>query len=240
MSRCPENTWQGLEAALGAGACWLEFDVQLCADDRFVLLHDADLQRTTGQPGSVFALGLEELRHYSAHEPQRFGERFKPAGIASLETVLERLTRYPKARVMVEIKTESLQQRGVEPVMERLLATLEPFRAQCVVISFSHEAIACARQAGRIDTGWVLHRYDDAHRARADSLQPEFLICNQSKIPQRQAPWPGPWQWMLYDIVDPQQALDWHRRGVSLIETADIGGLLQHPLLAPGACRHGL
>ena len=46
MHTYPENTWLGLEAALKAGACWIEFDLQMCADGRFVLLHDADFKRT--------------------------------------------------------------------------------------------------------------------------------------------------------------------------------------------------
>jgi glycerophosphoryl diester phosphodiesterase len=50
LLRYPENTWLGLEAALKAGACWLEFDIQMCADGRFVLLHDADFNRTAKHP----------------------------------------------------------------------------------------------------------------------------------------------------------------------------------------------
>jgi hypothetical protein len=46
---------------------------------------------------------------------------------------------------------------------------------------------------------------------------------------------------MLYDIVDPQRALSWAARGVELIETRDIGALLQDPSLAPaGAGNAGL
>jgi hypothetical protein len=45
---------------------------------------------------------------------------------------------------------------------------------------------------------------------------------------------------MLYDIEQPQLALDWASRGASLIETADIGAMLEHPVLARRACRHGL
>jgi hypothetical protein len=44
---------------------------------------------------------------------------------------------------------------------------------------------------------------------------------------------------MLYDIVEPDQAVDWAARGVSLIETADIGGMLQDSRLKQRACPHG-
>ncbi|MCG6866062.1 MAG: hypothetical protein LJE58_11615, partial [Thiogranum sp.] len=37
MHRYPENSRPGLQAALEAGACWLEFDVQMCPDGEFVV-----------------------------------------------------------------------------------------------------------------------------------------------------------------------------------------------------------
>ncbi|HEY9197768.1 MAG TPA: glycerophosphodiester phosphodiesterase family protein, partial [Gammaproteobacteria bacterium] len=39
-ARHPENTLSALQAAVAAGARWLEFDVQLSADHEPVLLHD--------------------------------------------------------------------------------------------------------------------------------------------------------------------------------------------------------
>jgi len=44
---------------------------------------------------------------------------------------------------------------------------------------------------------------------------------------------------MLYDIVDPQRALSWAARGVELIETCDIGALLQDPRLKPAGAGNG-
>ncbi len=44
----PENTLVGLEAALKSGACYVEFDVQSTADNKFVVIHDVELERTTG------------------------------------------------------------------------------------------------------------------------------------------------------------------------------------------------
>jgi len=240
LRRCPENTWLGLEAALKAGACWLEFDIQMCADGRFVLLHDADFSRTANRPLSLFTCTASQTQQISVHEPQRFGPAFAPLAPPLLDEVLQRLAAFPACRAMVEIKQESLQHWGLGKVMDALLRALEPFHAGCVLISYSREALRYARQHSAIDIGWVLQRYDDTHRAEAQALRPEFLICNQDKIAAQQALWPGNWQWMLYDIEQPQLALDWASRGASLIETADIGAMLEHPVLAQRACRHGL
>lgn len=240
LLRYPENTWLGLEAALKAGACWLEFDIQMCADGRFVLLHDADFNRTAKHPASLFTCTASETQRISVHEPERFGEAFAPLPPPLLDDVLDRLAAFPACRAMVEIKQESLQRWGLAKVMDSLLEVLQPAHARCVLISYSREALLYARQRSDINTGWVLQRYDETHRDQALELQPEFLICNQDKIGQQQELWPGSWQWMLYDIVEPQLALDWAKRGATLIETADIGAMLAHPVLARRACRHGL
>jgi len=235
----PENTWLGLEAALKAGACWLEFDIQMCADRRFVLLHDADFSRTANHRVSLFTCTAGDTQSISVHEPERFGTVFAPLPPPLLDDVLGRLAAFPAARAMIEIKHESLQHWGLARVMDSLLELLEPARAHCVLISYSREALRYAMQNSGIDTGWVLQRYDQTHWEQAQELEPEFLICNQDKIGQQQELWPGSWQWMLYDIVEPQLALDWARRGAALIETADIGAMLAHPALARRACRHG-
>jgi len=240
MHRYPENTWAGLEAALQAGACWLEFDVQMCADGRFILLHDADFKRTGDDPRSVFVTDRQTLQRISVHEPGRFGERFFPATAPGLDTVLQRLAAFPSVRAMVEIKDESLDHWGLEKVMNALLKILTPFQHQCVLIAYSDAALEYARQQGDIDTGWVVRSYDQQHLERAKRLDPQFLICNERKIPSQETPWRGNWQWMLYDICDPQSAVQWSARGIGLIETRDIKTMLQHPLLASRACQHGL
>ncbi len=240
MHQYPENTWAGLEAALQAGACWLEFDIQMCADGRFILLHDADFNRTGSNPRSVFDADSQTLQHISVHEPARFGNRFYPETAPDLEPVLKQLAAFPKVRAMVEIKDESLDHWGLEKVMNTLLETLAPFQHQCVLIAYSDAALEYAQQQGDMDIGWILRSYDQQHLERAKRLGPQFLICNERKIPPKETPWRGNWRWMLYDISDPQSAVQWSARGVGLIETRDIKTLLQHPLLASQACQHGL
>lgn len=238
MHTYPENTWLGLEAALKAGACWIEFDLQMCADGRFVLLHDADFKRTANSPASVFDLSTEQLVEISVHEPTRFGARYAPLKVVDLDTVLLKLSAFPHARAMVEIKQESLQRWGLERVMDALLDKLASCHDQCVLISYNHRALSYSRKRDTIDIGWVLAAYDQAHLSRARQLKPQFLICNERKIPQQESPWTGPWQWMLYDISDPAVALRWAARGIDLIETGAIGSMLQDPLLARKTCPH--
>ena len=42
----------------------------------------------------------------------------------------------------------------------------------------------------------------------------------------------GPWRWAIYEITDPEQALDLAARGAGLVETMMIGEMLADPRLA--------
>jgi glycerophosphoryl diester phosphodiesterase len=237
MQRFPENSWSGLRAALEAGGCWLEFDVQLCRDGQFVLLHDDNLARTAGVDQSIFAIDSANLIA-SVHEPRRLGERFAPTSVATLSDVLQQLTAWPDARAMVEIKQESIDHWGLDLVMAKLVPLLAAHQPQCTLIAYNSAALQWSRRHADIPVGWVLEQYDAAHHARAAALSPQYLICNERKLPENEIPWRGPWQWMLYDITDPEQAMSWAARGVALIETADIGAMLQDHRLKQRACKH--
>ena len=56
---------------------------------------------------------------------------------------------------------------------------------------------------------------------------------NYEKIPDiDDVLWQGPWQWALYDVIDPDIASKWIHRGVHYIESWDVGRLLGQEKLA--------
>jgi glycerophosphoryl diester phosphodiesterase len=234
MEKYPENTLSAISAALEAGACMVEFDVQMDANEQLVVLHDDSFKRTAGVSRSVFK--QQGYAGISVHEPVRFADAFNPEPVPMLKQVVELLTRYHTATAFVEIKDESIDQWGMEKVVDKVLACVEPVKHQCVIIADSLDALLYTRNSSDHKIGWVIHRYDDSHRERADQQAPDYLICNYKRISGD--PWPGSWQWMLYDISDPELAMKWAQKGVELIETRDIGGMLQHPLLQQRACNH--
>ena len=240
MASYPENTLTGLRAALAAGACFIEFDVQMTVDHQLVLLHDDTLARTAGRAGSIFDLTLDQLDGISVHEAKRLGEKFAGEPLPTLQQALALLAQYPAATALVEIKEESLNHFGLALVMNTLIKQLQAQAQQCVVISFSYDAMQYIREHSAYRMGWVLSRYDKSHRQRAETLKPEYLICNYKKIPRAETPWPGSddcnWQWMLYDIDKPELALKWAERGVAIIETPNIDWMLQDPKLKQQRC----
>ncbi len=240
LDKYPENTWLGLKAAIDVGACWLEFDIQMCADGNFILMHDSDLNRTSDTSGSIFEMSMAELENISIHEPDRFNARFYPLPVTTLDAALEHLSKHPHIRFMVEIKEESLEHWGLSRVMDQLMEKLMPYSGNAVLISFSYAAIEYAKDRSGLRLGLVLNSYDQDTKEAALVLRPDYLICNHKKLPHNQPAWPGPWEWMLYEINSPDQALEWAALGVSIIETGDIGSMLQDQRLATQTCKHGV
>ncbi|MEX0899705.1 MAG: glycerophosphodiester phosphodiesterase family protein [Gammaproteobacteria bacterium] len=224
----PENTLVALAAALAAGVRWLECDVQLSADHVPVLLHDADLKRTGGDPRDVFDLDVSSLATISVHEPLRLGRAYEPTRVPRLAEAVELVGEHAGATLFVEVKHESIERFGLEAVMNAVRAALTQ---DCVVISFHDGAIARAREFG-LRTGWVAPEWSERAREIATSLAPDFLFTNIKRVPDGAALWPGPWRWAAYDARDAEEALSMAARGFEFVETKAVGELLLDPRIA--------
>ena len=83
----PENTMAAFRKALALGATFIETDLQLSRDARFVAIHDATVNRTTNGEGAVHDLTLAELRRLDAGS--WFGSEFAGERIPTLEEILQ-------------------------------------------------------------------------------------------------------------------------------------------------------
>lgn len=83
----PENTMAAFRKAVALGATFLETDLQLSRDARFVAIHDATVNRTTNGQGAVHDLTLAELRQLDAGS--WFGSEFSGERIPTLEEILQ-------------------------------------------------------------------------------------------------------------------------------------------------------
>lgn len=237
----PENTLESVEAALQTGACYVEIDIQLTADGIVVLFHDDTLPRTTNATGRLLDMNYDQLADVSAGEPGRFGKSFENVHIPRLKDFVALLKKWPDVTALIEIKEESLQAFGTQVVVETVIAELEPVKQQCIMISFDADCLELTRRLDEFPIAWVLHRRDQASKKRAEIMKPDYLMCNYKKLPEfvsssHDALWPGPWQWMLYEIIDPELALFYAERGINFIETMNIGKMLEHPVLNTRKC----
>jgi glycerophosphoryl diester phosphodiesterase len=190
-------------------------------------MHDATLLRTAGRSEEVAALPWTELRRIEVAERARLGDRGVAETVPSLAQFVALLVERPAARAFVEIKRAALARFGVERVVSRVLADLEPVLDRAIVISFSAETAGRARAQGAACIGWVLERYEDAAHAIARQLAPEFLFCNHEKLPPPPEPlWTGPWDWVMYEVTDAALARALAARGVRYVETMQVGELI--------------
>ena|ERR1700736_2894090 len=83
----PENTLAAFKKSVALGATFIETDLQLSRDARFVAIHDPTVNRTTNGKGAVHELALEDLRRLDAGS--WFGSEFLGERIPTLEEVLD-------------------------------------------------------------------------------------------------------------------------------------------------------
>ena len=236
-SNFPENTLEGIEAAILAGACMVEIDIQCTADGIPVLIHDETLERTSSDSGNILQMKFERVRLLSAGEPDRFGQQFSQVSIPSLQDFVALMQKWPRVKAMVEVKEESLNAFGIPYVMDQVNAVLEPVKERCTIISYSSYALEYAREKYTFSVGWVLTTWDAAACDQAHTLNPEFIICNYTKVPEDVVTlWVGPWQWVLYEVTDPELALDLAELGVEYIETMAIKEMLADSDLRKKGC----
>lgn len=115
----PENTLRAFERAIELGATMLELDVHLSQDGHPVVIHDADLSRTTDGIGRVAVLSLAQIKRFDAG----LGEQV-PALIEVIELARGR------AQLYIELKGQDTS----EPVVKTLREAA--FLDQVVVGSF--------------------------------------------------------------------------------------------------------
>ena len=83
----PENTLAAFRRAVALGANFIETDLQLSRDARFVAIHDDSVDRTTNGKGRVHDLTLPELRRLDAGS--WFGSEFASEQVPTLEEILD-------------------------------------------------------------------------------------------------------------------------------------------------------
>src|SRR5436190_16478043 len=137
----PENTLPAVEAALRAGARFVEIDVQLSRDRVPMVFHDDTLMRVCGVPGAIFDYTAAELKKFRASEYQRFGYRYATTRIPTLEEFAELLARHAGVTGFVELKQESLTRFGVDDMLARVCAVLAGVRDRAVIISYALDAL---------------------------------------------------------------------------------------------------
>ncbi len=235
----PENTLLSIKSAFELGAWFVEIDIQCLKDGTVVIYHDDNMQRVSNVDKNIMTLTKEELLQYYASEKSRFGDKFINNKITLLTELVPVLEKYKNGKLLVELKDESLSQFGISTVVDNVYKDLESVWQQIIIISYNIDSLRYSREKYHCDVAWVLTTWDDASHDIANAFKPDMIITNYKKINfDTDGLWPGPWQWVTYEVTDADHAIELSDKGVDLIESMDVGGLLQDTRLKLSACEH--
>jgi glycerophosphoryl diester phosphodiesterase len=173
----PENTIEAFEAAIAAGADYVELDVRLTADDVPVVLHDFDVSRTTDGTGLLHEMTLNDVKGLDAS-----GGGATAVQVPTFEEALEVLS----GRIGLDVEVKNLPGEPAfdsprEAVVELVIRSIRDsaFAGPLLVSSFNWLSIEHARQiAPDVPTGFITSALIDPWAALvyARSRGHDFLL----------------------------------------------------------------
>lgn len=159
----PENTLRAYRKAIEMGADFIEVDVRLSKDKELVIMHDADVGRTTNGKGLVKDCNLEELKKLDAGY-HRKNEIFAGLGeqVPTLEEVIELVKN--KIGLVVEIKEPGTESSIIKKIEDSDLENT-------ILTSFFHKSVKNVRKSSLdIDAGIIFVGDPvNIHKLAADS-----------------------------------------------------------------------
>jgi len=136
----PENTLAAFQRAVELGSTFIETDLQITRDGRFVAMHDGTVERTTNGSGDVHDFTLDELSQVDAG--LWFDRDFMGERVPTLEMILE----FSKKNDVVFYL--ELKYAAVWGMDHALVAALQKAQsaARTIVISFDPSTLAPLRR----------------------------------------------------------------------------------------------
>jgi len=222
----PENTLIAMTAAVAAGALYIETDIQFTRDQRPVLYHDPFLARVSGLEGNIGDLNEADALATPASEPFRFGERFATETIAPLSALVDFLQNHREVTAFIEAKEEAIAAVGRETACHTLMTALAPVQDQSVLISFDSDFIAVAKAQGFPRVGLVVKDWPQIDSEATRAIDPAFIFTNIKHIPDSEDLSRFSAIVVVYEVAEPDIAINLFNRGADMVETFDIGGMI--------------
>ncbi|MEZ4272411.1 MAG: glycerophosphodiester phosphodiesterase [Myxococcota bacterium] len=231
--RAPENTLEAFELGARCGADVLELDVRTSYDGQVVVLHDADLARTTNGQGPVTSHNYADLNKLDA------GYRFQDTSGASLfrdkgvyVPLLEEVLRaFPRMGFNIEIKQAN------PPMVRPVLEIIERVGTKNILLAGSDDRVMdeLEHQAPHMPLGLSIGRCKEILRGAYLGHIPDKYQGRALQIPPRRYGVPVATKRLLrkakeaglvvhiWTINSPTAARKWLQRGVDGVMSDDPG-----------------
>ena len=205
----PENTLRSFRKALELGVNAVELDVRMTKDGEIVVIHDAEVDRTTNGTGLVSTLTLKEIKGLKTEKDET---------IPTLEEALDFLDK--KVKVLIELKETALEAKVLKIVQKGKL------ESNVVIVSFLEDALRNVKQLDeKVETGLIYVKHKNPVKAaidlKASYLLPLYRFTHTADVQKAHQ---NGLRVIVWTINKPEEVADYVKKGVDGItsDTPDI------------------
>ncbi|HJW66045.1 MAG TPA: glycerophosphodiester phosphodiesterase family protein [Candidatus Bathyarchaeia archaeon] len=200
----PENTLQSFRKALEMGVDAIEFDVRRTKDNHIVIIHDADVKRTTNGKGLVADLTLKEIKDLSTEKDEK---------IPTLEEALELLD--SKVKILVELKEQGIEEKVLSIVCAKKL------EKNVIITSFLEPALKKIRELNpEVETGLIYAKHPNplksALELKTNYLLPLYRFTHTANVEKAHQ---NGLKVLVWTINTEEEAEEYDKKGVDGIAT---------------------
>lgn len=195
----PENTLRSFKKALEIGVDAVEFDVRETKDKKLIVIHDADVKRTTDGEGLVSELTLKEIKELSAEK----GEK-----IPTLKEALDFLDR--RVKIVIELKESGVEEKVLEAVSKNGL------KKNVIIVSFIEDALQKVREMDKeVETGLIYVKHKNpvttALKLKASYLLPLYRFTHTANVKKAHE---NGLKVIVWTINNPEEVKEYAKKGV--------------------------
>jgi glycerophosphoryl diester phosphodiesterase len=195
----PENTISSFKKALEMGADGVELDVRKTKDDQLIVIHDADIKRTTNKEGLVSELTLKEIKSVITGKDEK---------IPSLEDALDFLDM--KTKILIELKETGIEGQVLSLVKKRGLTK------NVIIVSFIEDALKKIREHDKeVETGLIYAKHRNPIKAalelKANYLLPFYKFTHSANVQKAHE---NGLKVIVWTVNNPEEVAEYVKKGV--------------------------
>lgn len=200
----PENTLASFRRAIELGVDAVELDVRKTRDDELVVIHNADVNKTTDGNGAVNSFSLKEIQKFVTEK----GEH-----IPTLEDVLDVVGK--RVKVLVELKETDTEEKVIELIRRKKLMD------DVIIISFDEKILKKIRELDdKVTMGLIYVRHKNPIRSalalKAEYLLPLYRFTHSANVKKAHE---SGLKVIVWTINTKEEAIEYKKKGVDGIAT---------------------
>jgi len=208
----PENTLRSFKKALEIAVDAVELDVRKTKDNQLVVIHDADVKKTTNGKGLVSELTLKQIKEFSTEK----GEK-----IPTLKEALDFLDK--KVKILIELKEEGVEEKVLSAVRENGL------QKNVIIVSFIEGALRKVRELDKeVETGLIYAKHKNPVKSaldlKAGYLLPLYRFTHTANVQKAHE---NGLKVIVWTVNKPEEVVEYVKKGVDGIASDKPDILIQ-------------